>query len=383
MERSYFIGVDLHRVVMQICIRDERGEIVAEKRVRYASRDEGLAAVEWLRTFAPARVTVEAVGLNRWFVNACREAGLAVLVCDPRKLDLKKFGKKTDRRDARELSRRLWLGDLDRMATTYYPSDEEYGHRKLLRVRHQLVQMRQQAINPIRGLLNAYQIPAPAGVLYTIRGRERLRACRLPTREMQAAFDALVHTLDALQNQIDQLSRQIEAVAAQQPAVAAVRDVLPQIGAQSAATLVYELGDARRFRGARAVAALPRDGVRGERKAPNEDRERSRSTPADDGDCLGCPSPILRILAAGTEFPPEPSSSTTRMDPPEPRSRDRNQQRRHHELEEPAELTVSKRAVSVATRPAIVRLPGGRSLDRVDHGELARNLVARDVTAGA
>jgi transposase len=255
MERSYFIGVDLHRVVMQICIRDERGEIVAEKRVRYAGRDEGLAAVEWLRTFAPSRVAVEAMGLNRWFVNACRAVGLEVLVCDPRKLDLKKLGKKTDRRDARELARRLWLGDLDRMATTYYPSDEEYGHRKLLRVRHQLVQMRQQAINPIRGLLNAYQIPAPAGVLYTIRGRDRLRTCRLPTPEMQAAFDALVNTLDTLQNQIDQLSRQIEAAVAQQPAVAAVRDVLPQIGAQSAATLVYELGDARRFRGARAVAA--------------------------------------------------------------------------------------------------------------------------------
>jgi hypothetical protein len=60
---------------------------------------------------------------------------------------LKKLGRKTDRRDASELSRRLWLGDLDRMASTYYPSDAEYGYRKLLRVRHQLVQMRQQAIN--------------------------------------------------------------------------------------------------------------------------------------------------------------------------------------------------------------------------------------------
>jgi transposase len=200
-------------------------------------------------------VTVEAVGLNRWFVNACRAANLEVLVCDPRKLELKKLGRKTDRRDARELSRRLWLGDLDRMASTYYPSDAEYGYRKLLRVRHQLVQMRQQAINSIRGLLNAYQIPAAHGVLYTARGRERLRSCRLPTPAMQAAFDALVHLLDALQEQVHQLDRQIEGVAAQEPAVAAVRDALPQIGAQSATTLLYELGDVRRFRGARAVAA--------------------------------------------------------------------------------------------------------------------------------
>jgi len=254
MERSYFIGIDLHRAVMQICIRDERGEIVAERRIRYASREEGEAAVEWLQAWKPARVTVEALGLNRWFVNACRAASLEVLVCDPRKLELKKLGKKTDRRDARELSRRLWLGDLDRMAATYYPSDVEYGYRKLLRVRHKLVQMRQQAINSIRGLLNAYQIPAGRGALYTARGRERLRSCRLPTLAMQAAFDALVHSLDALQEQVHQLDRQIEGVA-REPAVAALQDTLPQIGAQSAATLFYELGDVRRFRSTRAVAA--------------------------------------------------------------------------------------------------------------------------------
>lgn len=36
-------------------------------------------------------------------------------------------GTMDDRRDAREIARRLWLGDLDRMARTYYPSDEVYG----------------------------------------------------------------------------------------------------------------------------------------------------------------------------------------------------------------------------------------------------------------
>ena len=132
--------------------------------IRYECLEEGLQADAFAQRFAPGcRVAVEALGLNRWFVNACQEAGLDVLVCDPRKLELKKLGKKTDRRDAREIARRLWLGDLDRMARTYYPSDEEYGRRKLLRVRHRLVQMRQQTINQLRGMLNAYRVPAPRG----------------------------------------------------------------------------------------------------------------------------------------------------------------------------------------------------------------------------
>jgi transposase len=107
-------------IVIQICVLDRRGEPIAEERIRYRSLEEGLDAVAFARRFGPdCRVAVEALGLNRWFVNACVEAGLEVLVCDPRKLDLKKLGKKTDRRDAREIARRLWLGDLDRMARTY------------------------------------------------------------------------------------------------------------------------------------------------------------------------------------------------------------------------------------------------------------------------
>jgi transposase len=201
------------------------------------------------------RIAVEALGLNRWFVNACREAGLDVLVVDPRKLDLKKLGKKTDRRDAREIARRLWLGDLDRMARTYYPSDAEYGRRKLLRVRHRLVQMRQQTVNQLRGMLHAYQIPGPKGALYTRPSLRRLASVALPVPELQQAFAALLAVLERLQSQIRGLTQRVEEWAESDPTVAALRETLPSIGAQSAATLLAELGDPRRFPRGRAVAA--------------------------------------------------------------------------------------------------------------------------------
>ena len=188
---------------------------------------------------------MEAVGLNRWFVNACREAGLDVLVCDPRKLD--KLGKKTDRRDAREMARRLWLGDLDRMARTYYPSDAEYGRRKLLRVRRRLVQMRQQTINQLRGMLHAYQIPAPRGVLYTGPSRKRLASVQLPVAELQQAFEALLAVLEGLQGQIAALNRRVRRLPREEAEVAVLATEIPGIGAPSAATLLAELGDVRRF----------------------------------------------------------------------------------------------------------------------------------------
>lgn len=255
MARSY-IGIDLHRTVIQICVLDEHGDIVAEERVRYQTLEEGLAAVEQLERFGrDCRVAVEALGLNRWFVNACEQAGLDVLVCDPRKLGLRKLGRKTDRRDAREIARRLWLGDLDRMARTYYPTDLEYGRRKLLRVRHRLVQLRQQTINQIRGLMNAYQLPAPKGVLYTGPSQARLAELSLPVPELQQAFDALRAVLASLHEQIGQLTRSVRRLPRVDPDVALLEQELPGIGAQSAATLLAELDDVRRFRNARAVAA--------------------------------------------------------------------------------------------------------------------------------
>jgi transposase len=251
-----YIGIDLHRTVIQICVLDERGERVAEERFRSHGLEEGLEAVTFVKRFGPAcRIAVESVGLNRWFVNACREAGLDVLVCDPRKLGLKKLGKKTDRRDAHEIARRLWLGDLDRMARTYYPSDVEYGRRKLLRVRHRLVQMRQQTVNQLRGMLHAYQVPAPRGVLYTRPSRQRLAAVRLPVAELQQAFEALLAVLEGLQGQIDALNRRVRRLPREEADVAVLTAELPGIGAQSAATLLAELGDPKRFSNPRAVAA--------------------------------------------------------------------------------------------------------------------------------
>jgi transposase len=251
-----YIGIDLHRTVIQICVLDERGERIAEERIRYQRLEEGAKAVAFVERFGPGcRVAVEALGLNRWFVNGCLEAGLDVLVCDPRKLDLKKLGMKTDRRDAREIARRLWLGDLDRMARTYYPSDQEYGRRKLLRVRHRLVQMRQQTINQLRGMLNAYQIPGPRGVLYTRPSRARLAAVTLPVAELQQAFEALLAVLESVQGQIEGLTRHVRRLPREEADVAMLESELPGIGAQSAATLLAELGDAKRFAGPRAVAA--------------------------------------------------------------------------------------------------------------------------------
>ena len=69
-----------------------------------SSRRSGTGTPAWRKG---GRYVVEALGLNRWFVNASREAGFDIVVVDAVKLNLRVLGKKTDRRDAHELARRL------------------------------------------------------------------------------------------------------------------------------------------------------------------------------------------------------------------------------------------------------------------------------------
>src|SRR5581483_12450374 len=112
--------------------------------------------------------------MNRWFVDALRPTN-DVVVVDAGELNLKSLGKKTDRRDAYEIARRLRLGDIDKNAKTYYPTDEEYGLRKILRTRNGFTKMKQQVVNQIRALLRNFRIPQPENALTTKNGLKALR----------------------------------------------------------------------------------------------------------------------------------------------------------------------------------------------------------------
>ena len=252
---GYSIGVDLHDKVLQYCVFDGSGTPVHENEVKIPS---GTAALQVLSEFEPwrtdCRLAVEAVGLNRWFVNGLLERGYDVVVVDATKLNLKMLGKKTDKRDAQEIARRLWLGDIDRNAATYYPDDLEYGDRKLERVRHSLVQQRQLIGNQIRAMLRAYKVKPPATVLHGVHSMEQLSRMTLVNEQMTLCLHQLVGVLASLTAAIRALQEQIEKRAAADAAVSLVKS-LDGLGAMSALTIVKELGDVHRFRDAKAVAS--------------------------------------------------------------------------------------------------------------------------------
>lgn len=254
-KQTYFVGIDLHKEIIQVCVLDGDGKILRELRIRGATRAHGDTVVKMLLEWSSGgRYAVEAVGMNRWLVNAMLAHKMDVVVADPVKLNLRMSGKKTDRRDAYEIARRLRLGDIDRNAKTYYCDEHRYGCRKILRTRHQLVNIRQQLVNQVRAMLNAYRIEAPKGELVTHKNLDWLKNLELANPALSFCIGHLVQNLRMAQESIEAFDKQIQAEASKEE-IAPVHETIEGIGPQSALTIVHELGDVNRFASPRAVAS--------------------------------------------------------------------------------------------------------------------------------
>lgn len=250
----FYVGVDLHKTAIQICVLNDHGDVLEERRFLVRSLGESKPLFDFLKPYRKhGRLSVEALGLNRWFVNALLDGGYRVTVCDPSKLRLKMHGRKTDRRDAREIARRLYLGDIDTYATTWYADDGTYGRRKLLRTRHAQTEQRQFVINQIRALLNAYKIRYDGGLTST-RAIAWLSNLQLATEELTLVLQSWVSVMVSFGESIALLDQQLDAMNEDTAAEALQRE-LSYVGPLTAAVIVNELGDVTRFRNARSVAA--------------------------------------------------------------------------------------------------------------------------------
>jgi transposase len=252
----HFIGVDLHKTVLQFCVVDDCGNILHEQRVKILPDAAGEMVFENFRPWeGTCRLAVEAVGMNRWFVNGLIERGYDVVVADPIKLNLKMLGKKTDKRDAREIARRLWLGDIDRDAKTWYPDETTYGDRKLVRTRQRLMKHRLSLNNEIRAQLRAYNISPPARQLHSKKGIAGLLALQMPNETLTACLHALTRSMADIDAAITGLTERIEKRVAGDERMRTLQEQLPSMGAVTALTLLSELGDVHRFRNAKAIAS--------------------------------------------------------------------------------------------------------------------------------
>jgi len=247
-----FAALDVSQESTAICVVDEAGRIVAEKKIPTCpDRIES-----WLTENAPDldRVGMETGPLAVWLWNELREKGLPIVCMDARHASaaLKVRANKTDRNDAVGLAQIVRTGWFKQVTIK---SRISYELRSLLAAREVLVRSRVKIENEIRGLLRTF------GVLFgKAEGGFARRANQILTGELDASpmmrevIDSLAKARCALLDRIKDLDRQVLA-AAKSDATVRLFMTAPGIGPITALSVASAFDDVGRFKRSSSAGA--------------------------------------------------------------------------------------------------------------------------------
>jgi transposase len=240
---------DVSLKVAHGCVLDETGQVVMEGRV--AAAPEAMAA--WLARHAPAltRVGIETGPLALWHLHGLRKLGVPVVCLDARHAQkvLSCWPIKTDRNDARGLAELVRLGAYREVAVR---SEASVRRRALLGAREQLVRMRRDVENQLRGLLKSFGrlMGAARGAAFVVRARELV----LGEPVLAGVVEPLLRVREQLVREVEALEAKLVAEAKADPVCRRLTTV-PGVGPITALAYVSGVDDVARFADRRQVAA--------------------------------------------------------------------------------------------------------------------------------
>lgn len=246
----HYCGLDVSMKSTHVHIENAQGRRV--KRAVIETTPEMLESTLTRYVKRGLKVAIEAGGQTAWIVDVLRELGAHVHVVHPVKVKwIAESKKKTDRIDAQLLAYLLRIDALPEPVHVPTPRSREL--RALLVARRQLVRMRTQLINVVRGLLRQHQVRVAARGLNSPRGWQQLTQVALPRtlQDIVAAYAATVRETTAALKAIDE--RLIQR-AKMDPRVARLESI-PGVGRVSAQTLVAAVDRIERFPTAKKLVA--------------------------------------------------------------------------------------------------------------------------------
>jgi transposase len=243
-----YIGLDVSMKETAISIRQNGKRIW---RGKCASDPQLLATVIRKRGPYARRIVFETGPLSVWFYHALAEEGLPVICIDARhaKAALDMAANKTDANDADGLAHLAEVGFYREVRVKGFDS---MLIRTLITARHQLLKMRLQISNQIRGLMKTFGLVVPKGtgsvfdrnVRDLLQGEETLARIVLPM--LQAWSD--------LRHRTAELSKQLAAMAREDRHCRLLMSV-PGVGTVTAAAFAAAVEDPANFKNSRAVGA--------------------------------------------------------------------------------------------------------------------------------
>jgi transposase len=152
-----FVGLDYHQQSVQVCVLDEEGRVLANRRV---INDEAAVWAAATRHGQPTRVAIEACcGAADLAEELVTQRGLSVALAHPGYVARMKRGPdKTDFADARLLAD---LARVNYLPRVWLAPEETRQLRRLVRLRQQLVARRRDVKLRITGLLRENRVRRP------------------------------------------------------------------------------------------------------------------------------------------------------------------------------------------------------------------------------
>ena len=247
-----FIGADLHKKSITLCVMDERLKILARKTVPCGQPDQ---IVESFRQFLPFKVVVEATASYLWFVELLEPLAEEIVLANPKKLRvIAESTKKTDRLDAQVLAEFL---ARDMIPRAYMPTPRQRQHRALVRHRQYLRGRMTSVRCKIRHVLADYN--ADRKELFSARcGKGYFKQVALSDAD-SFVIKQLWSEWEDHQARLLATTRKIKAFIAKAPArekeARAILKSAPGVGFVTAEVVLSEIGDVSRFGNAKKICA--------------------------------------------------------------------------------------------------------------------------------
>ena len=244
----YYTGIDLHRKTSFVTTINEHGQIVRKGNI---INNESDILDYFLNLDADTKVVIESTSSWYWLYDLLVEHGLPVMISNPVKTKAIASAKiKNDKLDSYMLAQLL---RSNMIAGVHASSARCRQLKELLRHRAKLVRDCVRHKNRIQNIMAKNNLAVPSSDLFGKRGLAFLSQVTLPDYHRRAE-DTYLQLYLALKAEVDQLTRQTTQEAKADP-MARLLMTIPGVGPITALFLIADIGDIRRFKSYRHLAA--------------------------------------------------------------------------------------------------------------------------------
>ena len=242
------IAIDLGGRDSQICIRNDRGEILGEKRWATSELSRFLAT----RTRG-ARVLVESSAEAFQVAEWAREHGHQACVVPSilvRALGVGERGLKNDQRDARKLS------EMDcrmEVPSVHIPSAVSRDRQAEVTARQALVETRTKLVNTVRSFMRTKALPRVKGTPESLAKNMRAALQHMGV-SLPAHVERLLLTIEGLNESIEEADKALKQIADQDP-VCKLLQTMPGVGPVTAVCFASSIDEIERFESANKVSS--------------------------------------------------------------------------------------------------------------------------------